>query len=224
MTVEGSQTVQATTGPVVLRRPDRIPRGGPLPNQPGRGTVKASQPKARAITSIREDSARPVDVNSGDHEAPARYSQEQATGQHTPIAVANCHHRSRDRRQRQSQRIRAADIVGDAEEPTDLGTSEWLDGQTAASPRRCRCQRRSQSRRRPQCTRRPQPGRSTRARPAVREAGPNGRRELPPPKSRPPLQTNGHAVGGRKRGVFLLSTGLISNGIDRYCGHIFLFC
>jgi hypothetical protein len=224
MTVEGSQTVQATTGPVVLRRPDRIPRGGPLPNQPGRGTVKASQPKAMAITSIREDSARPVDVNSGDHEAPARYNQDQATGQHMPTAVANCHHRSRDRRQRQSQRIRAADIVGDAEEPTDLGTSEWLDarllhhhaGADASEVVSHGVDRNAQEGRNPADPRK-------HARPSVKQE-PNGRRELPPPKSRPPLQTNGHAVGGRKRGVLLLSTGLISNGIDRYCGHIFLFC
>ena len=59
---------------------------------------------------------------SGDREVPARYEQEQAAGQRTPTAVANCHHRGRDRRQRQSPGTRAADIVGDVEEPADLGT------------------------------------------------------------------------------------------------------
>jgi hypothetical protein len=54
---------------------------------------------------------------------PARYDQEHAAGQRTPTAVASCHHCGRDPRERQSPRTRrAADIVGDVEEPADLGT------------------------------------------------------------------------------------------------------
>jgi hypothetical protein len=46
-------------------------------------------------------------VQPPQHKVPARNDPEQATGQRAPPAVANCHHRSRDRRQRQNPRTRA---------------------------------------------------------------------------------------------------------------------
>jgi hypothetical protein len=126
MTVEGSQTVQATA---VRSFCDALIGGsasvGRLPNQPGWGHCQGHPTEGEGHHQHREDSARPVDVYSGDREVPARYDQEQATGQRTPTAVANCHHRGRDRRQRQSPCTR--DIVGDVEEPADLGTFRSAD-------------------------------------------------------------------------------------------------
>jgi GNAT superfamily N-acetyltransferase len=105
-------------------------------------------PLMHSPSQHRENSVRPVDVDSGDREVPARYDQEQAVGQHTPTAVTSCHHRGRDRSQRQGPRTRARHRWRRRRASRSRVVPRCWMRQTAALPRRCRCQRCGQSRRR----------------------------------------------------------------------------